>query len=39
MHRIEWFEGGMKLADIDTKKVGEHDLTPRMKNITVIIDN
>ena len=29
----------MKLADIDTKKVVEHDLTPRMKYITVILDN
>ena len=39
MHKIYWCEGGMKLADIDTKNVGENDLTPRMKYIMVILDN
>ena len=33
MHNIEWCEGGLQLADINTKNVGEHDLTPRMKYI------
>ena len=36
---IDWCKGGLQLADIATKKVGEHDLTPRMKYIMVIIDN
>ena len=39
MHNIYWCEGGQKLAYISTKNVGEHDLTPRMKKIMVIIDN
>ena len=28
MHKIDWCEGGLKLADIDAKNVGAHDLTP-----------
>ena len=39
MNKIYWCEGGLKLADIATKNVGEHDLTPRMKYIMVILDN
>ena len=39
MHKIDWCEGGLQLADIATKNVGEPDLTPRMKYILVIIDN
>ena len=31
IHKIDWYEGGLKLADIATKDVGEPDLTPRMK--------
>ena len=31
MHKIEWCEGGLQLADISTKNVGENDLTPTMK--------
>ena len=27
MHKIYWCEGGMQLADIATKNVGEHDVT------------
>ena len=38
-HKIYWCEGGLQLSDIDTKNVGEHDLTPRMKYIMVRIDN
>ena len=38
MRRIDWCEGGLKSEDISTKKVGEHDLTPIMKYIMVIID-
>ena len=39
MHKIDWCEGGLQLADIATNNVGELDLTPRMKYITVILDN
>ena len=31
MHKIDWCEGGLQLADIGTKNVSEPDLTPRMK--------
>ena len=39
MHKIEWCEGGLQLADIATNNVGDHDLTQRMKYIMVILDN
>ena len=39
MHKIDWCERGLKLADISTNSVGEHDLTPRMKYIMVRLDN
>ena len=39
MHKIDWCEGGLQLADIDTKNVGEHELTPRMKRIMIKIGN
>ena len=39
MHKIDWCEGGLKLADIATKIVSEPDLTPRMKYIMVRLDN
>ena len=39
MHKIDWCEGGLQLADIDTKDVGEPDLTPRMKYIMVRLEN
>ena len=39
MQKIDWCEGGLKLAEIATKNVGENDLTPRMKYIMVILDN
>ena len=35
MHKIDWFEGGLQLADIGTKNLSEPDLTPRMKYIMV----
>ena len=35
MHKINWCEGGLQLADIGTKNVSEPDLTPRMKYIMV----
>ena len=31
LHKIDWCEGGLQLADIGTKNVSEPDLTPRMK--------
>ena len=36
---IDWCAGVLQLSEIDTKNVGEHDLTPIMKYIMVIIDN
>ena len=39
MHKIDWFEGGLKLADIGTKNVIKPDQTPRMKYIMVRLDN
>ena len=39
MHKIDWCERGLKLADIDTNNVGEHDLTLVMKYIMARLDN
>ena len=39
MHKIDWCEGGLQLADIVTNNVGENDLNPRMKYIMVRLDN
>ena len=39
MHKIEWCEGGLQLADIGTKNVSEPDLTPRIKYIIVRLEN
>ena len=39
MHKIDRCEGGLKLANISTKNVGENYFTPRMKNIMVRLDN
>ena len=39
MHKIDWYEGGLQLADIGTKNVSEPDLTPRMKYIMVRLEN
>ena len=38
MHKIEWCEGGLQLADIGTKNVSEPGLTPRMKYIMVRLE-
>ena len=38
MHKIYWCEGVLQVAYIATKNVGEHDLTPRMKYIMVILE-
>ena len=39
MHKINWFEGGLQLAYINTNNVSEPDLTPRIKYIMVRIEN
>ena len=39
MHKIDWCEGGLQLADIGTNNVSEPDLTPRMKYIMVRLEN
>ena len=39
IHKIEWCEGGLQLADIGTNNVSEPDLTPRMKYIMVRLEN
>ena len=39
MHKSDWCEGGLQLADIVTKNVSEPDLTPRMKSIMVRLEN
>ena len=39
MHNIDWSEGGLQLADIATKNVGEDCLNPRVKYIMVRIYN
>ena len=39
MHNIDWCEWGLKLSDIATKNIGEHDLTTRMQYIMVRLDN
>ena len=39
MHKVDWCEGGLQLADIGTKNVSETDLTPGMKYRMVKIEN
>ena len=39
MHKIDWCEGGLQLADIGTKNVSEPDLTQGMKYIMVWLEN
>ena len=39
MHNIDWCERGLQLSDIGTTTVGEPDLTPSMKYITVRLEN
>ena len=39
MHKIDWSEVGLQLADIGTKNVNEPDLTTRMKYIMVRLEN
>ena len=37
MHKIDWCEGGLQLADIGTKNLIEPNLTPRMEYIMVTL--
>ena len=39
MHKIDWCEGGLQLADIGTKNVSEPAITPIMIYIMVILEN
>ena len=39
MHKIDWFEVGLQLADIATNNVGKNDLNTRMKYIMVRLEN
>ena len=39
MQNIDWLEGGLKMADIPTRDVGENSLNHRMKYIMVSLDN
>ena len=39
MHKIYWCDRGLKLEDISTNNVGEHDLTSRMRYIMVRLEN
>ena len=39
MHKIDWCEGGLQLADIGTKNLSEPDLTSRMKYIMLRLEN
>ena len=39
IHKIDWCEGGLQLADIGNKNVSEPDLTPRIKYIMVRLEN
>ena len=36
MHKIDWYEGGLQLAEIGSKNVSEPDLTPRMRRINFV---
>ena len=38
MNKIDMCEGGLKLANIETKNVGENDLNCRIKYIMIILD-
>ena len=39
MHKINWYEGGLKLTDIGTKNLSEPDQTPSIKCILVRLEN
>ena len=39
MKNIDWCEGGLQLADIANKDVGDNDLTPMIKYIMLRLEN
>ena len=39
IHKIDWCKGGIQMADIATRNVGENDINPRVKYIMARIDN
>ena len=39
MKKIDWCEGGLKLADIATRNVGDNYLNTRMEYIMVRLDS
>ena len=39
MHKIDWCEGVLQLADIGTKDISEPDITPILKYIMVKLEN
>ena len=39
IHKVDWCEEDLQLADIATKFIFENGLTPRMKYIMVRLDN
>ena len=39
MHKMDWCEGGLQLADFGTKNVREPHLTPRIKYVMVRLEN
>ena len=39
MHKIDWCEGVLQLAEIGTNNVSEPDLTPSIKYIMVRLEN
>ena len=39
MHKIDWCEEGLQLADIGSNNVSEPDITPRIKYIMVRLEN
>ena len=39
VYKIDWCEGGLKLADVLTNNIGEKNLNPRMKYIMVRLEN
>ena len=39
IHKIDWCEGDMKLADITTNNVCDNEFNPKIKCIMVRLDN
>ena len=39
IHKTNWCEGGLQLADLGTNNLSDPDITPRMKYIMVRLEN